>query len=141
MRLSNRFQGDPGSLPVGPSFVAVTIIFALFLGFLAADIWEQKHRAIDAAYQERSAMSRFFAIAGPDGVNATEAVRAAERYRTAVAEGEWQTYRNRQSDRDAEAALREMWLETVPLAEGRSEERGVGNGRVSTCRTRWAPVC
>lgn len=115
-RLHRRFQAKSDILPVAPSFVAVTTVFALALGFLAGDIWEQKRRAVNAAYDERLAMDRFVAIVGPTRIDSAPALGAVERYRTAVITREWGANRNRSADRETDDALNGLWEEVAALA-------------------------
>lgn len=115
-RLNARLGARDGALPVAPSFVAVTTIFALSLGFLAADIWEQKRRAVNAAYNERLAMDRFVAIVGPTRVDSVPALAAVERYRAAVIKREWGANRNRSPDGETDDALNRVWKEVAALA-------------------------
>ncbi|MEX0759912.1 MAG: hypothetical protein WD100_10055 [Tistlia sp.] len=113
--LNRRFRLDGGVLPVAPFFVSVTTLFALFLGFLAADIWAEKRRASDAAYAERAALERFVTLSGPEVLDAADALAAAERYRRRVIEQEWGAARNGAADPETEAALRAMWSAAARL--------------------------
>lgn len=110
---------DPKRLPVAPAFVAVATIFALFLSFLAADIWAQNRQAMDAAGAEHSALQRFVLLAGALGPEGAPALAAHARYLSAVVEGEWGEGRNRRPDPAAAAALGAMWNAAAHLAETR----------------------
>ncbi len=114
--LNRRHRSGRALLPVAPFFVSVTTIFALFVGFLAADIWNEKRRASDSAYAERSAIERFETLVGPHGLADAAALSAVERYRRAVIDVEWRDWENRRRDPRADAALDAMWARTVELA-------------------------
>lgn len=125
--LHARFGRDAGMLPVAPSFVSVTMIFALFLGFLAADIWAQKHRAQDAAYDERSAIEGIETIAGPSGLDAAAVAAAAETYRRQVIDTEWGAHRNRISAPAVDAAMQALSAAVVELAKSDAPASAVGH--------------
>lgn len=114
-RLNERFRAGAVILPVAPFFASITTIFALFLGFLAADIWAQKHRASDAAFAERSAIQRYVTLAGVAAPDVPGALAAVERYRRAVIEEEWEATRNQRAAPAAEAALGDMWRAAASL--------------------------
>lgn len=114
--LARRYRSNDRLLPVGPYFVAVTVIFGLFVGFLASDIWGRNHHATEAAYQERSALATYLDIVGPDGLDSPEAMTAALRYRDTVVQDEWGAGRNDAPLPETEAALRAMLLAAVAMA-------------------------
>jgi len=110
---------DQRRLPVAPAFVAVSTTFALFLSFLAVDIWAQNRQASDAAGMEHSALQRFVQLARASGPEGEAALAAHARYVVSVVEGEWGEGRNRQPDAAASAALGEMWDAVARLADSR----------------------
>lgn len=117
-RLHRRLAAGGALLPVAPFFVSVTTVFALFLGFLAADVWDDKQRASDAAYRERSALQRFVTLVGPGALDDPQALAAAARYRSSVVEREWRGARNAAADPQARAALRALWAAAARLSAG-----------------------
>jgi hypothetical protein len=118
--LHRRFAQTPKLLPVGPAFVPVTTVFALFLGFLAVDVWTQQRQATDAALKERAAWFRLSDLASADAANLSPTVPVLTRYRDAIAVEEWADSYNRVESRAASEALREL-----RLAAGAMSRQGV----------------
>ncbi|MCJ0763302.1 hypothetical protein [Variovorax terrae] len=113
--LNRRFALNPKLLPVGPAFVPVTTVFALFLGFLAVDVWNQQRQATDAALKERAAWVRLTDLASADALNMPAGAPMLLRYRKAIAQ-EWDTASNRVENPEASEALRELRLATGALS-------------------------
>ncbi len=103
-------------MPVGPFFAAISMIFALFLAFHAADIWSHKRSAERAFIQAGSAIKRFVELTSPAQMNVPEAAAAVRRYVLAVKEEEWTQHRNQKASSKAEAALRDLQALTVRMA-------------------------
>src|SRR5437868_2564693 len=89
--LHRRFATSPKLLPVGPAFAPVATVFALFLAFLAADIWLQQRQASEAAFKESLAFQQLVDLIRPEALNAPQAVPLLVRYRSAVLQEEWQS--------------------------------------------------
>ena len=103
-------------MPVGPFFAAISMVFALFLAFHAADIWSHKRDAERAFIHAGSAIKRFSELTGPAQMNVPEATAAVRRYVVAVKEEEWTQHRNQKASDKAEAALRELQAIAVRMA-------------------------
>ncbi len=106
--LHRRWATTPKLLPVGPAFMPVAAIFALFLTFLAVDIWAQQRQASDAAMKEQVSMQRLRDLASPAGLNAAASLPIMERYTQAVATQEWAFDYNRHPSPIAAEALRDL---------------------------------
>lgn len=118
--LHRRFASMPKLLPVGPAFVPVTTIFALFLSFLAVDIWTQQRTAIDAASKEVTALMRLNELMAPAALNAPGAAPSLAAYRHAVSTEEWGVHFNHQASPGAALALRELRLQAAGLSRNGS---------------------
>lgn len=114
--LNKRFATLPKLLPVGPAFVPVTTIFALFLSFLAVDIWTQQRMAIDAAGKEVTALTRLGELMEPAALDAPLAAPLLAAYRSAVATEEWGVHFNHQASPGAALALRGLRLQAAHLS-------------------------
>lgn len=103
-------------LPVGPFFASISMVFALFLAFHAADIWSHKRSAERAFIQAGSAIKRFGELVSPTQMNVPEAAAAVRRYVVAVKEEEWTQHRNQKASDKAAVALRDLQAITVRIA-------------------------
>lgn len=112
-RLSARV---PKLLPVAPAVIPVATLFALFMGFLGADIWTQERAAGAAASQEVSALMRLQQLADPSGLNTPDAERPLAAYRNAVATQEWGSQFNHVASPEAALAIRQLRLLSVGLS-------------------------
>ena len=118
--LNRRFATLPKLLPVGPAFVPVTSVFALFLSFLAVDIWTQQRMAIDAAGKEVTALVRLSELMEPAALDAPLAAPLLAAYRNAVATEEWGVHFNHQASPGAALALRELRLQAARLSRSKA---------------------
>jgi hypothetical protein len=117
--LYRRFAGVPLLLPASSAAQPVATLFALFLTFLAVDVWTQERMASDAASKEVTAMMRLSDLTEPAALNSTDAGRLLADYRHAVSTDEWGTHFNRRASPDAALALRDLRLHgTRLLKEG-----------------------
>ena len=116
--LNRRFVKVPKLLPVGPAFAPVTTVFALFLTFLAADIWTQQRMAVDAASKEVTALVRLSELMEPAALDALPAVPLLAAYRHSVATEEWGVNFNHQASPGAALALRELRFQAARLSRG-----------------------
>jgi hypothetical protein len=102
-------------VPVAPSFVAVSSVFALFLAFHAGSIWTHRHDAAGAMVEAHSTVARFEDLLGPDQLNEPAARAALRKFATAVVNDEWLAVRNDRRSETAEAAYRELQAIVVRL--------------------------
>lgn len=114
--LNRRFAKVPKLLPVGPAFTPVATVFALFLSFLAVDIWTQQRMAIDAAAKEVTAVMRLSELMEPAALDVPRAAPLLAAYRHAVSTEEWGAYFNHEASPSAALALRELRLQGVRLS-------------------------
>ena len=114
--LNRRFASVPKLLPVGPAFVPVATVCALFLSFLAADIWSQQRTAIDAASKEAMAFTRLSELMVPSALDAAAAAPLLAAYQHAVSTEEWGVHFNQQASPDAAQALRDLRLQGASLS-------------------------
>ena len=105
----------PKLLPVGPAFVPVTTVFALFLSFLAVDIWTQQRTALDAASKEVTALMRLHDLMEPAALDAPGAAPLLAAYRHAVSTEEWGVHFNHQASPGAAGALSGLRLQAAHL--------------------------
>lgn len=111
-----RFAATPQSLPVAPFFTGITTVWALSMGFVAADMWAVRGQAEQAASAERSSISRLYGMAMPDAIDAPDLRVTLADYAQAVERGEWGAGANAEPDAAVEAALQRMRLAIVALA-------------------------
>ncbi len=104
--------------PVGPSFAAITSIFAVVVGFHAASIWAHRQNAERAFTQSQSAIYRMDDVLSPAGVGAKEIRTALHQYVDAAVHDEWLGLGNRRMSDKAEQAF--LALEIALLKQGSS---------------------
>lgn len=114
--LHRRWLTTPKLLPAGSVFTPVAAIFALFLTFLAVDIWAQQRQASDAAMKEQVAMQRLHDLASPAALNAPASLPLMTRYTEAVRDHEWGSDYNRHPSSVAAEALRDLRFYVVRLS-------------------------
>lgn len=86
---------------VGPFFVSISVLFALFLTFLASDVWDRKARASHVVHSERDALAALMALAGTSVAAADDIKDAVEKYVASVIQDEWQRMRKQESSSKA----------------------------------------
>ncbi|CAN5906511.1 hypothetical protein BH11PSE13_BH11PSE13_23850 [soil metagenome] len=116
--LHARYAVHPKLLPVGPAFQVLTVLFALLLGFLAADIWSQQRQAVEAVFKEEISVQRLVDLSGSAALDDAAARPLIEQYRTAVADREWGAHFNRIADVSASTALLSLRLLGAKMAQG-----------------------
>lgn len=109
-RFHRRFDGNSDAVPVASFFGAITTIWALVFGFVAADVWSANSSAAVAAVEERAALIRLSGMADARALNLPELEGALHRYVVVVANTEWDTNGNRDSAPEAEEALQSIRL-------------------------------
>lgn len=102
-------------MPVAGFFMAISVIFALFLAFHASDIWLHRRDAERAFIQGGSAVKRLDELTGPAQLNAPDARAAVRRYVVAVRDDEWGRSRNHSQSERAEQAFRDLQLAIMRL--------------------------
>lgn len=105
-----RYDGVAASVPVNSFFGAITTIWALVFGFVAADVWAANADAGKAAVEERAALIRLSGMAHPAALDLPELESALRSYVDAVAGTEWGAYSNLRAAPEAEAALQDIRL-------------------------------
>ena len=118
--MHERAAGDPASVPVASYFGAITPIWALIFGFVAAEVWSTNSNAGVAAVEERSALIRLHGMAVPDALALENLESALRLYSAEVVHSEWNTNGNRSPAPQAEEALQE-----IRLAMLAADRRGV----------------
>ena len=108
--MHERAAGDPAAVPGASYFGAITTIWALIFGFVAAEVWSTNTNAGAAAVEERSALIRLHGMAVPDALALTDLESALRLYSTEVVRSEWNTNGNRSPAPEAETALQEIRL-------------------------------
>lgn len=110
-----QWRADATVLPVAPFFTAVTTIWALSVGFAAADLWNTRAQAEQAASAERSSISRLYGMSAADALDTPRLREALSAYVSAVAEAEWSRANADASER-VEAALQRIRIATIEMA-------------------------
>jgi len=100
---------------VGPFFAAISALFALFLTFLASDVWERKNRAWHVVQTESDALSALVALAATNETAANQINDAVRSYITAVIEDEWPRMRQQESSPEAAERVNQL-LQSVAAA-------------------------
>ena len=100
---------------VGPFFGAIAVLFALFLTFLASDVWEKKNRAWHVVQSESDALTALIALAATNQSAASQINDAVKGYITAVIEKEWPLMSQQQSSSEAAEQIDRL-LQSVAAA-------------------------
>lgn len=111
-----RFAVIPQSVPVAPFFTAITTVWALSLGFVAADLWNLRADAEKAASAERSSVSRLLGMSAPEALDAAALREALAAYSAAVHDAEWGESANAAPSPAVEEALQDTRLALIALA-------------------------
>ncbi|TVR11273.1 MAG: DUF4239 domain-containing protein [Salinarimonadaceae bacterium] len=155
---SARFDGQTTRLPVAPFFAAVTTIWALMFGFVAAEIWRTNSDASTTALAERSAIQRLAGMADETALDLPLLRGALFLYVEGVVADEWGAQANaRPSPRVDEALqafrlgliaatrqgmspilLSKMIADFDELQDARNERLAIGSGQVASLK--WALV-
>lgn len=114
--MHRRFGGDGMRVPVPASFTAVTTIWALIFGFVAAEIWQMNNRAVEAVLAERSAIQRLAGSAAVEALDLFSLRVGLGEYVTAVTVDEWRGGGNAAPHPRADAAVQEIRLALLDAA-------------------------
>lgn len=110
-----QWRTDATVLPVAPFFTAVTTIWALSVGFAAADLWNTRAHAEQAAAAERSSISRLYGMSAAGALDVPPLREALSAYVSAVAQTEW-AIANTDAGERVEAALQQIRIATIEMA-------------------------
>lgn len=113
-----RYNGENAAVPVASFFGAITTIWALVFGFVAADVWSANSSAAVAAVEERAALIRLHGMAEPGALDMQDLESALHRYVVAVEQTEWDVGGNRNASPEAEAALQAIRLSLLAADGG-----------------------
>lgn len=109
---------------------ATTAMLALFLGFMASDIWSENRSANDTAGMERLALERLVRLAELGGAAFEGLPQAIADYRSAVIEQEWGINRNVTPAKGVSEAIDAMWRIALAAREG-GNDRGLSGELVA----------
>lgn len=104
------------TMPVAAFVGTVATAWALALGFAAADVWSINGAAAQAAYAERSSISRLEGMARPEALNDPRLLAALQQYRGTVSDVEWMQGFNRLPVQEVETALQQLRILIIELA-------------------------
>lgn len=155
---NGRFDGQAARVPVAPFFTAVTTIWALIFGFVAAETWRTNAEASAAALAERSAIQRLAGMADEGALDLAPLRGALALYVDGVVEDEWGTRANAEPSPRVEEALQAIRLSLISatrlgvspillskmiadfdeLQDARNERLAIGSGQVASLK--WALV-
>ena len=117
--LRRRYRNLSRAVPVSTFISTIATAWALALGFAAADVWSARAEAEQAVSEERSAIIRLKGIAGADALNLPQIMNPLEQYQKEVREKEWGAGNNRTPLSSVDAALQQIRVDIVKLAQGR----------------------
>ena len=99
--------------PVGPYFASISVVFALFLAFHGAHIWQNKAHAERAFIDAGIAIQRLDELLSPAQLDLAEPRQSLEHYVRYVFRDEWRKLRSRQPSAQAEQAFRDLQQHVV----------------------------
>ncbi len=114
-RLADR---DAMTVPVTTFISSIATAWALSLGFAAADVWQIRGHAEQAASEERSSIGRLAGMASPEALNAADLMQGLSQYRVAFLDKEWSELGNQEPAPEVEQALQTIRLAIIALANG-----------------------
>jgi len=147
-----RYAGHLEKIAPLPTFIgAITTVWALSLGFAAADVWSVRANAERLASAERSSISRLAGMARAEALDSLQLRQALSLYANAVERDEWTRDQNTQGSPEVEVALQQIRLAFIALAradtpdalidkmardfdelqDARNERLAIGQGAVS----------
>jgi len=126
-RAVDRYAGHVEKIAPLPTFIgAITTVWALSLGFTAADVWTVRANAERLASAERSSISRLAGMARGEALDSHELRQALSLYAAAVDRDEWTRDQNTQGSSEVEAALQQIRLAFIALARAGTPDALVG---------------
>lgn len=114
--INSRLRGGNHLLPVGPYFVSITTLFALFLAFHASIIWSNQRSAEAAFHDAVTSISRLEAFFENERLGLESARSHLSRYVDAVVQEEWATGNTKPSPR-ASQELEYLREELIRVSE------------------------
>ena len=115
--LRRRYRNLSRAVPVSTFISTIATAWALALGFAAADVWSARAQAEQAVSEERSAIIRLIGIAGAYALDLPQIMKSLARYQHEVRETEWGTGYNRTPLQSVDAALQQIRVDIVKLAQ------------------------
>lgn len=103
---------------VPPFFGAVAVLFALFLGFLANDVWARHKQASQAVLTERDGLLAIHDLCEASGHVSPDMDEAIRAYANVVVEREWPLMADQQASPQAAAALDQVLKAAVRANRG-----------------------
>ncbi|MCC5978032.1 MAG: hypothetical protein JJU21_08215 [Salinarimonas sp.] len=116
--LHRRLEGEGARVPVPAYFSAITTIWALTFGFVAAEVWQMNNRAVEAALAERSSVQRLAGSAAVEALDLFTVRVGLYEYVAAVTEEEWGGNANTEPHPRADAAVQSLRLALLEAARG-----------------------
>lgn len=113
---SRQASRDMMTIPIGAFVGTISTVWALSLGFVAADIWAVNGRAEHAASEERSSIARLVGMAQPSALDDPKLLQALRDYRLVVMQKEWEEDYNTLPSRQVENALQNIRVSLISLA-------------------------
>ncbi len=114
--MHRRLMGEGARLPVQAYFTAVTTIWALIFGFVAAEVWQVNNRAVEASLSERSSIQRLYGSAAVEALDLFTLRVGLSDYVAAVTEDEWGAGANGAPHPRADAAVQDIRLALLEVA-------------------------
>jgi len=113
----SRHAGHLEKITPLPTFIgAITTVWALSLGFAAADVWTVRANAERLAGAERSSISRLAGMSRSEALDRPQLRQALSLYAAAVSGDEWSRKRNMEASPEVERAIHQMRLALISLA-------------------------
>ncbi len=120
--MHRRLEGEGARVPVPAYFTAVTTIWALIFGFVAAEVWQMNNRAVEASLAERSSIQRLAGSAAVEALDLFTLRVGLSDYVTAVTEDEWGAGANGAPHPRADAAVQAIRLALLEAARTNTPE-------------------
>ncbi len=105
-----RFVGVQGAF-----FTSISVLFALFTGFLGNDVWERQRQAHRAVHMEQDALTAIGTLGAALSADGAPIQAALRTYVTAIIEDEWPRMADQEESAKAAQALAVL-LQTVARA-------------------------
>ncbi len=114
------------SVPVATFMTGVATVWALSVGFVAADVWTVWERAGAAAVHERSALTELVAFTSPAALNDTPLREALSAYERAVRADEWGAHGSRTPAPDVVNATQKIRVAIIAIGRSGNPSLMVG---------------